>query len=316
MFNRIGIKGLLIAAALLAGLWLYSTYGGGEGRGTVRSVVVEVDTTELTSVTIRPRGLKGAVLEFQRTGGKWTVKDSTGTYTVDKASFDMALRGFQRLRTLRMGGSMAKHASKYELADTTRTSITFRSRNGSPVTVNCGLVNTEAREAGETFVNVDGEDHIHVIEGSITRALDLPTSSWREHILIGGKPAEWRKLSLRFGDGNGYDLVRSGGSWTINGEATDPNRTDQFTKALSEGRSSRYADNADVTGLPPAYSITIEQTKGPPIVVEVFDVGAHLVLIKRDRPDLKFWLDRERDMARLFRPAEYLLNKPAAHPAH
>lgn len=148
MFTRIGTKGLLIAAALLAGLWLFSKYGGGAGRGTVRSVVVEVDTAELTSVTIRPRRLKGAELEFQRNGGMWTVTDSIGTYTVDKASFDMALSGFQRLRTLRMGGSMAKHASKYELTDSARTSITFRSGDDEPITVNCGLVNTGSARSG------------------------------------------------------------------------------------------------------------------------------------------------------------------------
>ena len=211
---------------------------------------------------------------------------------------------------------MAKHAAKYELTDTARTSITFRFAEREPITVHCGLVNTEAREAGETFVNVEGEDDIHVIEGTITRALDQPTASWREHVLIGGKPAEWRKVQLRFGDGSGYELVRTGETWTIGGENTNPDRTDQFMKSLSEGRSSRYADKADVTGLAPVYSITIEEAQGRSVVVEVFDVGAYLVLIKRDRPDLKFWLDRERDMSRLYRPAEYLLGKPQPHPAH
>lgn len=316
MFNKLGAKGPLLVAVALALLWGLSKIGTGGGKGTMRSVVVHVDTAQLTSVTIVPRRLKGAALEFQRTDGQWTVKDSAGTYTVDKASFDMALSGFQNMRTLRLGGSMAKHAAKYELTSTLRTSITFRSAGKAPVTVHCGLVDMEAREAGESFVNVDGEDEIHVVEGSVTRALDQPTSSWREHILIGGNPANWQKVQLRFGDGTGYDLVRTGEQWTVGNEPADQERIGQFLKSLSKGSSSRYADKTDVAGSLPTYSITIHQTQGDPIIVEVFDTGTELVLIRRDRPELKFWLDRERDMSRLYRPAEYLLNKPSAHPAH
>lgn len=316
MFNKLGTKGLLIAAIVLAAIWLFSKYGLGDGKGTVRSTVVELDTASLTGITIKPRRMKGAALEFERKDGHWTVKDSVGTYTVDELSLNVALSGFQRLRTLRLAGSMAKHATKYELTDTLRTSITFRSAGSAPLTVHCGLVNTEAREAGETFVNVEGEDDIHVIEGTITRALDQPTATWREHILIGGNPAEWRKVQLRFGDGTGYDLVRNGDAWTLNNEPVDPNRLDQFLKALNQGRSTRYADNADVAGYAPSYSITIDRGTSTPLVAEVFDTGTHLVLINRDRPYLKFWLDRERDMSRLYRPAEYLLNKQQAHPAH
>lgn len=316
MFNKLGTKGLLLAAAVLALIWVLSSIGDGDGKGTVRSVVVQVDTAQLTSVTIVPRRLKGAALEFQRKDGQWTVKDSAGTYTVDKASFDMAMSGFHNMRTLRLGGSMAKHAAKYELTSGVRTSITFRSAVTEPVTVHCGLVDMEAREAGESFVNVEGEDEIHVIEGSVTRALDQPTSSWREHILIGGDPAQWHKVQLRFGDGTGYDLVRTDGIWTVRGEPADQERVGQFLKSLSKGSSSRYADKTDVTGFLPVYTITIQQAQGAPVIVEVFDTGSALVLVKRDRPDLKFWLDRERDMSRLYRPAEYLLKMPAAHHAH
>lgn len=316
MFNRLGTKGPLLAAVVLALIWGLSKVGAGNGKGTVRSVVVQVDTAQLMSVTIVPRRLKGATLEFQRKDGIWTVKDSTGTYAVDKASFDMALSGFQNMRTLRLGGSMSKHATKYELTDTARTSITFRWAGKEAVTVHCGSVNMEAREAGETFVNVGGEDEIHVVEGSVTRALDQPTSSWREHILIGGNPANWHKVQLRFGDGTGYDLARTGEKWTVGNEPADQERVGQFLKSLSKGSSSRYADKTDVTGFQPAYTITIQQSLGEPIVVEVFDTGTELVLIRRDRPELKFWLDRERDMSRLYRPAEYLLNRSSGHPAH
>ncbi len=325
MFSKIGNRTLLLFGLALALVWAALKWSDRKtGGDTVRGMVMDLDTAALRSFIIKPKSLKHAELRFDRVPAGWTVTDSNGVHPADDRAVRMVLAKFMNMRTLRLAGSMEKDAAKYQLSDTACTPITFFIGD-EPVTLHTGLVNTEYSQEGVTYVRLNDAPEIHAIAGMVTRHIDVPMSNWRDHVLIGGDPTTWKRVSVEVGRVTSYTLVRDtvqmdtvaeqAPVWLLNGERTDPQRVQQFLESLSKGNSSRYADSARLDGLVPFYRLTITDSEAEPMIVEVYEVGTSLVLRNNRRPGNKFHLDSERDMQRLMRPINFLLGAPA-QPAH
>ncbi|MEO8069537.1 MAG: DUF4340 domain-containing protein [Flavobacteriales bacterium] len=316
MFSKLGTRTLLLLVAGLLAVWGISKWWNSrDGGNTLRSTVVEVDTAALRSFSILPKQLKHAEIRFDRETDGWTVGDSAGVHGADQAAVRDLLAGFAHLRTLRLAGSMEKDAVRYALGDTANTRMIFRVEGKAPLTFRVGWVDQTASQEGATFVNVEGEQDIHVISGSLTRMLDRPMSVWRDQQLIGGDPATWTRLTFTVPGGLGYSLQREGAGWLLDGKPTNAERVQQFFEALSKGRNNRYADDTKVDGLTAQYRLVIQDNATEPAIIEMFDTGGKLLLHNSRKPREVFLLDRTTDLARFFRPAQYLLEvQPQALP--
>lgn len=317
MFSKLGTGRLVLLVAVLLAVWGIVKWSKSENHGnTLRSTVVEIDTAALRSFSVLPKQLRHAEIRFVREPDGWTVGDSAGMHGADQTAVKNLLAGFAHLRTLRLAGSMEKDAVKYGLGDTANTRMIFRINGKGPLMFRSGSVDQTASQAGATFVNVEGEQDIHVISGALTRMLDRPMSAWRDQQLFGGDPATWNRLTLTVPGGPGYSLHRQGDVWLLDGKPTNAGRVQQYVEALSKGRNNRYADGTKVDGLTALYRLVIQDNAEEPAVIEIFDTEGKLLLRNNRKPREVFLLDRNMDLARFYRPAEFLLELvPAVQPA-
>ena len=305
MFNKVGTKALLLVVVVLAGLYLLADrYSLRAKDRTFREYVVQVDTTTVVSFSLHPRRAGGDELRFERTPAGWTVQHGDTLRPADDELVRTFLGPFTGLRAKRMVGGIKLVGERHELTDSLRNRAEFRLVNGDPVQLDIGRSTFAPGEEGAwTFVHVPGEKDVFATPGTLQMLADRILNEWRPHHLVRGDTVGFRRLTYTFPSDTGYVMELGPEGWTIDGKAADQYRLGRYLESLSGAQAMHFADDADITGLSPAYRLEIDDVdRTDPIVVEVFPWRDGFVVTSSLNPGSVMAFDAEREVPRLFRP--------------
>ena len=152
-------------------------------------------------------------------------------------------------------------------------------------------------------MHVPGEKDVFATPGTLQMLADRILNEWRPHHLVRGDTVGFRRLTYTFPSDTGYVMELGPEGWTIDGKAADQYRLGRYLESLSGAQAMHFADDADITGLSPAYRLEIDDVdRTDPIVVEVFPWRDGFVVTSSLNPGSVMAFDAEREVPRLFRP--------------
>ncbi len=314
MFSKRGTRILVIVAITL--LLVYWAVGELSIRAKDRSFpenVVEVDTAQV--VTIALRQPSDTTVTLQRTSKGWTVGMDERNFVADPALVQAFLGRFAALRTKRFVGGGEQVRQRYSLADTSRILLEMEMAKGGTTQVGIGMNSFGmGGQDPTTYLHIPGEEQVYAVEGALRVEAGRNVNEWRPSSLVNGTLEDLRRLDFRFPTDTGYVLLRQGEIWMVDSVVGDKERIERFLTSLLNVSSQRFADDIQVDGRIPGYSLTVESETRPPVVIKVFAVDGNYYATTSDQPGDVRTFDAYRELPRLFRPRTAYLPLVAVDP--
>lgn len=182
---RTGLRAFLVAVGVIVLLFLIGDlFGHRSGRKEPRSVVIELDTSQVIRITWESRSYPQEYWDLERTGSDWKGQDQAQEQLNDPERFRSPgqlaatlLTQFRHVPVKREMGMIKLLEERYALTDATLDRISFTYTSGEIKSLDIGSTTFAPGKVGIwTYVNIPGEKEVYAVEGALAGAIRKGTA--------------------------------------------------------------------------------------------------------------------------------------------
>lgn len=303
---------LYIFAALLVIFFLTRIFTG-DKKSSFDPTVVEVDTSEVTQITLTPKAEGGEQIVLRESpDGLWSATKGDRTVQTPYNKIQGLLGQMSLISAKRIVSKSPDKWSEYEVGD-----------QGSRVEVMAGskkladfIVGTfkfdQIKRSASSYVRRYDQDQVYFVDGLLSMQFNQGFSAFRNNQLVKINNADVRRLTLQRDDETTIIQQQEDGHWYLAGmEQLDSASVTQYVTGLNNVTGSAFADDFTPAGDPPLKSLTITGNNMPaPVEINCYanrDTSMAFVLHSSTNPQTYFLSDSTGVYNRLFGKLEDLL---------
>ncbi len=288
MFNKLSTKNLVIIFGLLLVIvLLYVFVDKNKGERTFRSELIDIDTAAVTGIHIYPRAENHKEVTLFKENGTWKVMlDGNKKADVPESKIKNLFAEILRIKPLSVAAQSEAKWHEYEV-DTAGTRVTVFESGNKVLDLNVGKYTFRQPRTMLSYVRVGGDDNVYVVNGLLGMAFNKNANSFRNQTIIEGNKDNWKKLTFSYPDSS-FTMVKDSTGWYIGGVKTDSAKAANYLNSISHTNSGLFVDSPSESTLSKeAYTLTVESTINPPIIVSAF-TGADTLIHSTLNPDVYF----------------------------
>jgi hypothetical protein len=309
MFNKVSNKTLVIIfGVLIIVAAVYIIIESNQGERSFKSNIVNIDTTEVTAISIFPRATNHKEVRIYKAGDKdWKVKLSENqTANVPLNKIKDLLNLLVKVKPTRVAAQSESKWAEFKV-DTAGTRVKVFEGNDNTLDLIIGKFSFQQPRQMNTFVRLNGEDEVYETDGFLDMAFNQKPDYFRNNLLVKDNPADWKKLTFTYPDSS-FELIKDNNHWTINGIKTDSVKTATYLRTLSHLSSSSFIDNPPDAEMAKAkYTLSIESTSLGGIVLSAYGNTQGTIVASTENDGAYFNGDKNNLLSKIFISKKHLL---------
>lgn len=281
MANKNSNKTLgLVFAVLLVIVALLFVFDSGQSDRTLRSSLVDIDTSNVDKVLIRPNTTPVPLVKLLKNkDGKWRVELGDGsTAPVPKAKITNL---FNQLLSIEPKTLAARDRNKWGdyRVDSTGTIVKVFEDEEKVLDMHIGRFKFQKPRMMSTFVRLTEDINVYEVEGYLAPTFTKKIDAWRDGRLIKADKGSWNRLTFNYDDGSSFTLNKISGNWTVSGGELDSTKTAKYLNELSTLTSPHFLDEVNEEELKnPTYELKIETDQGESVDIKGYKSEAEYVI--------------------------------------
>lgn len=291
-------------------------------NATLKSTIIEFDTSEVSKIIIYPRTGNGSLIEFNRNNGKWKVQQGTISSAPREGSVQNIFREVLKLKPQNLAAIDKAKWKDFELTDSLATRIQFLTNNGENIgdlmvgKFNYKQVNNPYGGSGAnniqgtSYVRLYNDKEVFGVEGFISFFFNGNFDDWRDKSFIRSNQSDITNISFAYPVDSSYKLIKKEKIWYAGNFIADSLSMTDFLNTL------RYLDGQDCRDdfkpvLNPSYQLIVEGNNLTNFTVKCYkqDNSDDYILNSSLNPDVYFTSKRDGIFEKLFKPQNYFLKK-------
>lgn len=314
MFNKKTTRNLILVVAVMAGMYFLSEkFSSSAQTRSFRSVVIEMDTTNLKSFTLLQSADTNGVITFSRQEDGWYVGQGDHEFKADDNSVRAFIGNFENLKTARFAGPSETVRQRYDVNDERGQKVVFTMTDGSSQSALIGKVSFANDASGQqtgkvSYLSVNEEEEVYVTNSTLANDALQEFNLWRPRHLWNRGSETWAKVVLREGN-NSMTLEKKGDVWVMQDDTVIIDRMNSYMNTIANGRLAHYNNAAIIDGLDPIKQIIIfDSALDGPRSLNVYQLpSGAFVLNSEMNPGCIFDFTMDRDYRKLFRPPSFFI---------
>lgn len=260
MFRKLSLKKLgILFAALLTVTILVKIMDNSRGINTLKSVLFNINSNEVTSLIIQPRMLNGEKLELRKDGDDWRLIYEGKNYRADNKQVTDLINQLNGLKPLRLASRDKDHWKKYELTDSLSSMVSMMGTDGELARLYIGKFSyrqakqqpmmqqnpyyQRPRGTMTTYVRSGNDDEIYAVEGFLASTVNRDADAFRDKLMLQTSKSGIQKISFDYPADSSFVMVKSEDTWMIDGLALDSASVDSYLSGLSRLNGTAYTDD-------------------------------------------------------------------------
>jgi hypothetical protein len=321
MASKFNNKILVIVLVILAGLFILTrTLKQKRSSGNLKTDIVKVDSSAVSSIILYPSAEKGAEIIFSRTGNKWQVAKGEITANADKNNIDNM---FAELINLRPESVITRNKDKwkdYGVTDSLGTRVVMKEGKKTVIDLIVGRFDYQQSPSGyggyggnygtgRTYIRLKEETDVYVVKGFLAMSFNQTFKNWRDQTFLKTDRNSINLLTFDYPADSGFVAMKSDSIWIIEGITADSSAMASYLNALSRKSNSTFIDGfSPVIG--PDYQLTINGTNMVPVIIKAYRKGENdYVMNSSQNPDSYFTSPRSGLFGNIFKPKSQFLKK-------
>lgn len=267
---------------------------------TLKSELIEIDTSKVTEIFLYPACEKGAEIRFFQEGKEWRVKKGQLVAETENNTVKNLLSTLQELKVKNLVSKDKKQWADYQVTDSAGTRV--KVLQGKKVVADLYLGRFSYQPAssrygmyggggvtGTTYVRLAGENDVYGVDGFLVFNFNQNFNMFRKQVIARFEPAQVEKIQFSYPADSGYVIELRDNKWMLAGTPVDSNKVAGFLNRLSYKSSTDFNDRFSPQGNA-LYTITLEGKSMKPITIEAYPLqGDTLVINSNHNP--KSWFN-------------------------
>ena len=315
--NRI----LLIVFLILAAIFVITRFTSlGKSDRTLTTDIVEIDTSQVSSILLYPRAEQGTELEFKRNGTSWTVSREDLTAAADARSVMSTLGELMNLKTDQLVARSRESWADYQVDDSLGSRVIIREGNKTTLDLVVGRFQYQpppqnqynpygqSSGSGKTYVRLSGEKEVYSADGFLAMSINQDFNRWRDQRITQLNRAQVSRIIFDYPADSGFVAERNDAGWMVAGIMADSASMAGYLNRISRKTHREYADGFQPGG-EPDFRVSYEGDNMSPQQVRAYaQAGDEVILNSSINPDTWFRATREGLFSDLFPGSEELLS--------
>lgn len=255
--NKI-LLGVLIALIGIFGITRLIESGN---KDTLKTDVVQIDTSVITSIKIYPQVANGEELAFSKNSDSWLVSKGNVNSSVRKSAIENLLTELSNFKIQRLVSKNKDKWEEYQLTDSLATRIKIESANlNEPIEFYVGRFKYEAPQNGygqygrnsfngSTYVRLK-DNNVYLVKGFLSMTLNSDFDRWRNNDFISINKSDITSIRFSYPADSSFVLQQSDSLWMIDGTPTDSAKTANYLSSMQNKTISSFANNFIPSGMP------------------------------------------------------------------
>lgn len=224
-------------------------------RATLKSKLVDLDTSAVSKIILYPRVTPGKTVEFNRVKGKWTVQQDNIISATADGSVQNLLSEVLRIKPQSLASRDRSKWNEFDLSDSLATRIKFLDRKGKVLTdLMIGKFtykqpdNPYAGYSGNniqltSFVRIYNENEVYAVDGPLTFSFNLKFEDWRDKTFLRSKRNDITNIRFIYTADSSFSLVKKANIWQINDLIADSATVANYLASLDFLNGESIKDN-------------------------------------------------------------------------
>jgi hypothetical protein len=323
MSNRFDNKKLLyLLIGLIAILLLTVVIKIPKERATLRSKIVEFDTSEVNKIILYPRVSIGNAVEFNKNNNKWKVQQGNIVSATQEGVVQNIFSDVLRIKPQSLAAVSKSNWKEFEVTDSLATRIKFLDRKGKILAdLMIGKFNyrqpdnTYAGYGGNniqvtSFVRLYSEQNVYAVDGLLPFSFNSKFDDWRDRTFIKSDKNNITSIRFVYPSDSSFSLIRKDKVWQIGDKTADSTSTANFLVSLGILNGENFKDDFKPI-LSPVYQVFIEGNNLLSITVKCFkgDGTDEFIFNSSLNPEVYFTTKKDGIFEKLFKPKNYFLKQ-------
>ena len=271
---------------------------------TLRTDIVEIDTSMVTSMLIYPRAETGEEIRFSKNGSAWTVSMGDITASADVQSVRATLAELMNLETEQLVARSPDKWESYQVDDSLGTRIIVvqgkkrvldlvvgRFQYQPPPQQNYNMYG-QNRVTGKTYIRLRGEKEVYSVDGFLALSVNQTFQRWRNQAITRISKTQLSKIVFDYPADSGYIAEKTDAGWLVAGIMADSLSMETYLNGISRKSHPEFADGFQA-GTEPDYRITFEGDNMQAVQLNAYTNRGDTVLQSSINPDTWFSIKEE-----------------------
>ncbi len=316
MFRKFSLKTLsIIFAVLLVLVVITRVIDKSTGSNTLKSVVFDINTDEISSVVIYPKMLKGDKIELKKNGENWTVIEFGKSYNGDASSIQRLINQVNQLKPLRLAARKSDQWGKYELTDSLCSKVQLMKGTKELASLYIGKFSyrqakqnlammqqqnpyyQQPRGTMTTYVRSGDDNEVYAVEGFLGSMINRDGNAFRNKKLVKVNKTNINKITFTYPADSSFTMVLNEDKWMSDGIALDSASVVKYLSKIQNLSASGFTDENKG-----AYTHTIQiQDKQMNIAeVKAYIDGENVIMVSNQNEGTNFKEKKDLNFNKLF----------------
>ena len=307
MFRKINNKLVIsVLAVLLVIVVVVQLIDSKKGNRTFKSVLVEVQADEVTSVEIYPNSINGKLIKLIKENDLWKVESEGKKYNADPSTAGIMVEEINGLKPKSVAATNKESWAKFEVSDSLGTRVKLL--KGSDVVADLVIGKFSYSGPGNmtSYVRLVGDKEVYGVDGMLAMSFDRNLNSFRDRTIIKSNQNDWTRLTFNYPADSSFVLEKKGSKWVIGEMETDSALVEQYFSRIAGLTDGSFADQKPVTA--PTHRLTIEGNNMMPKVeiVGYYTDPENFILESNQNPDA--WFNSKTSAEKIYISSLSLMN--------
>lgn len=280
MFKKFNNKSLIIILAVLIAIFVLTRLFDKSERSFKESLV-EVDSTKITSIIIRPP-IPAKEIVLNRQGQNWMVESDGKSYDADNSVSSNLLVQLSSMKPTRVAATDQSKWKDFEVTDSTATRIKVLKGEKILSDMYIGRFSYQPRPQGQqnmmfsqtggqmtSYVRLAGEDETYAVDGFLRMMFQKEVSYYRNKSLAKINRDDITRITFTY-PGETFVVEKNGPAWQLDGASADSLNSVRYAGVFSQLTSTQFLEENVFKSAAPSHTIKIEGNNFQPVEIMAY----------------------------------------------
>jgi hypothetical protein len=323
MSNRFNNKRLLLLLCGLITILLVTVVVKiPKENATLKSKLVEFDTSLVSKIILIPPITKGAAFEFYKENGRWSVQQSSIISATQEGAVQNLINDALGLKPQSLAAVNKSSWKEFEITDSLATRLKFLDKKGKTLAdIMVGKLNFKQQEnpysgyggnnvQATSFVRLYSEQKVYEVDGLMSFSFNTKFDDWRDKTFIKAKRNDITGIRFIYPADSSFSLNKKENLWQIDGRIADSTTVANYLASFGLLDGENFKDNyKPVTS--PVYQLSVEGNNLLNVTVKGFkeEGTEEYVLNSSQNPDVYFTTKKNGLFDKIFKSKSHFLKE-------
>lgn len=283
--KRFNNKILIIIFLVLIGAFVLTKVFRSPGlERNLSEDIFSVDTAKITTLKIYPAVEQREEIRLMKAGNNWKVSRGEKAVQAENSRVKFLINTIAKLRPERMVSRKKEKWDEYDVGDTTALKVVAMEGSNEKLNLFIGKQNGPS-----TYVRIEGEDEVYIVEGNIRSSFDKKFNDWRDKSFLRVEPDKVTKIAFNYPD-SGFVAQKKDNVWMLGTVKADSVGMQRFLNKLRSKDISSFEDDFNAS-VQPDVTVVIEGGTVPIATIKGWRQSFYKWILSSDRQNDTYFVD-------------------------